>query len=79
MSTTAGLTPQSGTLQRAAERCRTRNTIEDNAIAGLLDRAARVAKETEEFLGDQFQDGAYPHEVHDALPIARAVLNAEEN
>lgn len=45
-----------------------------NTIADWLERMSRIARETEVMLGDQFQDGAYPHEVHEALAAARAVV-----
>jgi hypothetical protein len=42
------------------------------ALAELLDRQGRVAAEVQQFLGDEFQDGALDQDVHDALAVARA-------
>lgn len=44
------------------------------ALAPLLERQARIAAETQDFLGDEFQDGALDQNVHDALAVARQIL-----
>lgn len=48
------------------------------AVATWLDRKAHIAAEVEQFLGDEFQDGALDHDVHDALAVARQILGTAE-
>ncbi|WP_030304177.1 hypothetical protein [Streptomyces katrae] len=43
------------------------------ALATLLERQAKQAAEIEQYLGDQFQEGALDQDMHDALAVARAI------
>ncbi|MER7517826.1 hypothetical protein [Streptomyces sp. NPDC126499] len=45
-----------------------------SALAVLLERQANIASEMQEYLGEQFQDGALDQNAHDALTVARAIL-----
>lgn len=47
------------------------------ALAELLERQAKQAAEVEQYLGDQFQDGALDQDIHDALAVARALLGTQ--
>jgi len=47
------------------------------ALATLLERQAKQAAEIEQYLGDQFQDGALDQDVHDALAVARQILGTQ--
>jgi len=49
-----------------------------DAVADLLERQGRIAAEVEQHLGEEFQDGALDQTVHDALAVARAVLDRPE-
>ncbi|WP_030319657.1 hypothetical protein [Streptomyces flavochromogenes] len=42
-------------------------------VAQLLDHQARIAREVQDYLGDEFQDGALDLNVHNALAVARAI------
>lgn len=44
-----------------------------HALADLLERQAHVAAEMQDFLGNEFQDGALDQNVHNALAVARAI------
>ncbi|MGW9437971.1 hypothetical protein [Streptomyces sp. NPDC055607] len=44
-----------------------------DAMATLLDRQGRIAQEMQDYLGNDFQDGALDHDTHDALAVARAL------
>ncbi|MYR30670.1 MULTISPECIES: hypothetical protein, partial [unclassified Streptomyces] len=48
------------------------------AIAVWLERKARIVGEVQEYLGDQFQDGALDHDAHDALAVARQILGGDQ-
>lgn len=44
------------------------------SIADWLERQGRVAAEVEQYLGEEFQDGALDQNIHDALAIASQIL-----
>jgi hypothetical protein len=48
-----------------------------HALAKLLDRQGRIAREVQDHLGDEFQDGALDQNVHDALAVARDINGSQ--
>lgn len=48
-------------------------------VIAWMRRAAGRAAEMQRFLGDEFQDGAFDQDVHDALAFARAINQQEQS
>jgi len=48
-----------------------------HALADLLDRQGRIAREVQDHLGAEFQDGALDQNVHDALAVARDINGSQ--
>ncbi|MGV9226358.1 hypothetical protein ACWDPF_27235 [Streptomyces albogriseolus] len=46
-------------------------------VATWLERHAGIAEELQQYLGEEFQEGALDHDTHDALTVARA-MNQED-
>ncbi|MFD3814971.1 hypothetical protein ACFWRZ_07885 [Streptomyces rubiginosohelvolus] len=61
-------------LHAAAERARETGDPLHTALAELLDRQGNIAAEMQDFLGEEFQDGALDQNVYDALAVARQLL-----
>lgn len=48
-----------------------------HTLADLLDRQGRIAREVQDQLGAEFQDGALDQNIHDALAVARAITGSQ--
>lgn len=46
-------------------------------IANWLQRHSGIAGEMQQYLGEEFQDGALDHDTHDALAVARAITGGQ--
>lgn len=74
------MTTPAAELRQAAKKLRTElpHNGEAQAVATLLERQGNIAAEMQDFLGEEFQDGALDQNVHDALAVARQILGTTE-